>query len=133
LIPENDWQAIEEAFSLTWDAIEQYYAFMLNHPRWEHIAWMKPLLDLIAELRNRGYDRYLRAGQSVSRLVLSRSLSHGLRDEQPSFGILLQPSGGMQLIYDEYPDVHIEMDVDRVEITPEVEDFLNRLLEHPID
>jgi hypothetical protein len=125
---ENDNQTIEEEFSRSWDRIEEFFTHLSNE--W---GWLIPILGLIAQMRERGYDRQFRAGQSMEIFVLSRALNHGLRPEQAAFRIELQMDDRMHLRYLEHPDVHIEMDVDRVEITPEVEEFLTRLLAHPID
>jgi hypothetical protein len=127
---EKDQQAFEEEFFRSWDGLEKFYTGIIAASGWE---WLRPIFGLIAELRERGYDRQLRAGQSLTNFVLSRSLNHGLRPEQAALGIEVLLEGSMCLRYRENPDVDIEMDVDRVEITPEVEDFLNRLLAHPID
>jgi hypothetical protein len=130
LILDHDQQTTEEKFLQSWDAIEKFYARIIASSGW---AWLTPIFSLIAKLRERGYDRQFRAGQSLTMFSLSRSLNHGLRNEQPAFGIEILPDGTMHLWYHEPPNENIEMDVDQVEITPEVEEFLARLVAHPID
>ena len=61
---------------------------------WEHVEWffgageifrkMPHVVEFIEMLRASGYDRKLRAGQSLDLFVVSRSRKHGLRPEQPS-------------------------------------------------
>jgi hypothetical protein len=130
LTSENDQQTIEAAFVDSWNGIEVFYSSLIARSGWE---WLRPIFDLIANLREQGYDRQCHAGQSHEILVLSRSRIHGFRLETVLLGIGLQPAGGMHLHYVEPPDVNIEMDVDRVEITPQMEDFLARLVARPID
>src|SRR6266851_9835805 len=101
-------QEIEEAFMASWDRIERFYVrtFFWRTPladidpsevktladsteyksRYEKL---KPRLGLIAEMRKQGYDRQLRAGSSLSSLVLSRSREFGLRPDQAMLRITL--------------------------------------------
>jgi hypothetical protein len=131
LASENDQTAIEHEFSESWDHIEKFYAHQIN---WFHNAqWLKPIFGLIAELRKRGYDKKLRAGQGMMRFQLSRSREHGLRLGQPMLGFAIQPDKGMEVVYYESPHPAIEFKAETVEITPEIEDLLTRLLSHPID
>ena len=48
------------------------------------------VVEFIVILRYAGYDRLLRAGQSVDTFIVSRSRKHGLRPEQPSIGFNLR-------------------------------------------
>lgn len=66
---------IEGEFIESWDFIEQFY-------RQDWCKVSDAVLEMIAEMRRAGYDRLLRAGQSMSSLGLSRSRRHGLRAEQ---------------------------------------------------
>ena len=86
---------IEDAFAQSWDWIEQFYRDdLLSEETWR---WLGAMPNLISALRQRGYDRTLRAGQSLFILVLSRSREHGLRDNQPFVAIELQRDGSMKL------------------------------------
>jgi hypothetical protein len=67
-------RGIEGEFVLSWDSIEQFYA---DHPVNDGI------LRFLTQLRAAGFDRTLRAGQSLYTLILSRSRRHGLRRGQP--------------------------------------------------
>lgn len=68
---------VEGEFILSWDNIEAFY-------RETNIDQKSPILQLIAQMRERGFDRTLRAGQSLFTLLVSRSRRHGLRPDQPS-------------------------------------------------
>ncbi len=127
---QNDERPIEEKFSASWDEIEPWYKLLCDLPNWQ---WMKPILGLIAELRSRGNDQQFRAGQQLATFILSRSQKHGLRLEQPRLSIDLNPEGGMTLRYKEPPNPVIKVNLERVELAPELEQFLSRLLMHPID
>ena len=59
---DSDQALIEKEFTASWDHIEEFYTKFFTRPGWE---WLKPILNLITELRKRGYDKQLRAGQSL--------------------------------------------------------------------
>ena len=62
-------------FMRSWDAIEEYY-------REDNGDYYKAVRGLIRAMRDAGYDRQLRAGQSMASFGLSRSQGQGLRDDQ---------------------------------------------------
>lgn len=126
---ENDQAMIEREFSESWDLTEEIYSSV----HW--ISWKPsvPLLNLITQLREQGYDKTLRAGKSLSRFILSRSRYDGLRRNQARLGFDLHSNGTMNLLYFEPPDKEIQITVESLTLTPEVEDLLARLLSHPID
>jgi hypothetical protein len=73
----EDGNPLEEEFIQSWDYIQNFYKSHYN-------SWLKGIVLLfIAALRRVGYDRKLRAGQSLFTFVVSRSRRHGLRPEQP--------------------------------------------------
>jgi len=47
------------------------------------VPWKYRVFQFIAQLRQAGYDRKLRAGQSLEVFIVSRSRDHGLRPDQP--------------------------------------------------
>ena len=126
----NDQDSIEEEFIASWNWIEVFFTKRINNYRME---WLKPMLNLIAELRQHGHDKKLRAGQSLEYLVLSRSREHGLRRGQSMLRFELIAEGGITVYYFEAPDVRIRIEVEHVALTPEIETLLTRLLSHPID
>jgi hypothetical protein len=66
---------IEGEFIHSWNEIERFYDS-------EHFSAKAPVLRFISQLRLAGYDRKLRAGQSMWTFILSRSRRHGLRADQ---------------------------------------------------
>ena len=54
-------------------------------------------LPFIREIRQHGYDKTLRAGQSMWTLVLSRSRRHGLRGNQPLVAFSFSKDGTMNV------------------------------------
>jgi hypothetical protein len=127
---ENDAKVLVEEFLASWDRMEKFYEVFIEHSRWAYIVM---ILGLIKELRQRGYDRQFRAGQSLATFILSRSRRHGLRRDQANLKIDLNPQGGMSLGYYEPPNQEVEISVETLEVTPEVETLLQCLLSHPID
>ena len=81
---EFAWEAnkddpLEREFIQSWDKAQQFYRSFDNSPLRKGIV-----LLFIAALRRAGYDRKLRAGNSLYSLMLSRSRRHGLSAKQPS-------------------------------------------------
>jgi hypothetical protein len=113
---------VEGEFVASWDAIEQFYA-PTNYPL------ATPVLALITAIRRAGYDKTLRAGQSLWTLMVSRSRRHGLRKGQPHIAFEFH-RGGM--------DVSVNMrDREKhsfpgIEFTPQVDALLRRLVTEDI-
>ena len=129
--PEQDQRPIEQQFVESWDEIESFYNDIAFRDGWSEL---KPIFGLISELRSRGYDRQLRAGQSLVTFILSRSKAHGLRDDQAFLHIHLSVEGHSMIVtYVDPPNPPIEAKFDRVELVPELEQLLQRLLTHPIN
>jgi len=81
---------LAEKFAMD-DVIEQDFLESWNRMEWffgSGEIWPKnpDVVEFIATLRRAGYDRKLRAGQSLDIFVVSRSRKHGMRLEQPSIG-----------------------------------------------
>lgn len=84
--PEIDFGALAEyyesgngikgEFINSWDQIEQFY-------KETDLDKKDEILRLIKGIRAKGFDKTLRAGQSLYSFVLSRSRRHGLRENQP--------------------------------------------------
>ncbi len=68
---------IEGELILSWDNLENFYREL-------QIDKKPEILLLIKQMREKGFERTLRAGQSLYTLVLSRSRRHGLRENQNS-------------------------------------------------
>lgn len=129
MVLDHEQKELEEAFLRSWDGMEGSFDGMILYSGWGH---MKHMLTLIRLLRERGYDRKLRAGQSMTSFILSRSLEHGLREGQPSliFGVGRKGEMVATLIA---ANVNVTLRMDRVEITSELENLLIPLLAYPLD
>ena len=68
---------LEPEFIQSWEQVQQFY-------RSDYNSWLRSIVwRFIAVLRKAGYDRKLRAGQSMHSLVLSRSRRTGLSPKRP--------------------------------------------------
>jgi hypothetical protein len=118
---------VEGEFLTSWDAMDRFFARFLHDPGFPQA---RLVLDLIASIRRAGYDRVLRAGQSMYDLGVSRSRRHGLRDDQPRIFFEFREEG---------LEVHCDIDgrerfsLPRIELSPEVEAVLTRLAAREID
>ena len=127
---EDEQKAIEGEFLKSWDKLQFLFEWYTNP---SNVEFMKPMLTFIAELRNGGYDRKLRAGSSLYTFVLSRSREWGLRQGQANLNFRINHLGSMEVSYRESDNYASNFEVERVEITPEIEALLTRLLAQPID
>jgi len=114
---------IVDEFIESWNSIERFY---------DEIAFPSApqIRTLIATLRDRGYDRSLRAGQSLWMLVVSRSRHHGLREDQPRIVFWFLADDGM--------DVYVNGDREKrthaaIELTPDIDALLKTLEAANID
>jgi len=78
----------QDVFARSWDLVEASYLSLAARPDGENC---RPVVELVREMRRRGYDRLFRAGMAAFSLVLSRSAKHGLRREQPFVQIFVWP------------------------------------------
>jgi len=125
----DEQQAIEQDFLVSWDYIERHFTFYMSFEGWE---WLSPIHHFIAQLRERGYDKQLRAGQSLLLFILSRSRQHGLRSEQACLFVELLREGGMTVYYSDSSE-KITIEMQSIELTKELEELIARLLAQPID
>ncbi len=76
---------IIDRFQISWiDTKLKYKDLMENHSSFD---FAKQILSLIERLRYLKYDKVLRLGTSMHTLVLSRSVEHGLREDQKEIRI----------------------------------------------
>jgi hypothetical protein len=121
--------SIELDFIKSWDDIEVFYVDLLSYKGWDHI---KPVLVLIRHLRALGYDKLLRAGQSVYILVLSRSVNWGLKDNQHRIGIEATPNGIFRVWY--FGEAKFrEFETEHLIENRNLQEVLDLLLQQPID
>ena len=82
---DNRTQEIIKRFEASWTKTERFYRDLLeNH---KGFGFVKPILELIITMRNSGESQNFRIGTSMHTLVISRSVSHGLRDDQKEIRI----------------------------------------------
>jgi len=73
-------EAILNQFVESWVETEQYFKDLINnHPGFEHL---RPIVQFILGLREKGQDSHFRLGASMHLLLISRSVNHGLRPDQ---------------------------------------------------
>ena len=115
---------IEGEFITSWNWMERFYDDM-------DYDWVPLAKKLIFDMRGRGYDRTLRAGQSLWSLILSRSRRHGLREEQPAIQFWFSDEGmGVHHTFDR---IGSEPKPVAIELTDEIDRLLQRLQSEPID
>jgi hypothetical protein len=133
---EEDSQAIEAAFAASWDQTEHAFRSLAgSDPSWRVGEWATSMLDLISQLRQQGYDRKFRARLSRAVLILSCSRTHGMRPDQAHIEFHRDSPGlkGVTATYSESPDVKVQIDIRNFELTPQLEDLLQRLLQRSVD
>ena len=114
---------LEEEFVKSWNRMEWFFGSGEGWPKRPDIA------DFIRTLRRIGYDRKLRAGQSVDIFIVSRSRKHGLQPEQARIEFY---------IYETNMRVHsiglqAEGFIENTQpVSDRVRDLLDRLLNEPI-
>ena len=136
LSAQNIDPVLEAEFVASWDHIIRFFEQFLILPSCE---WLVPMIPFIRVLRQEGYNRKLRAGQSMMTFILSRAIRHGLRRGQASVAFNLHPDGQMTVNYysamRDLPDYSISrhLSVENASISDEVEGLLIRLLMQPLD
>lgn len=116
---------VEGEFIQSWDRIEQFYGS-------EHFSFESLVLPFLAELRRAGYDRQLRAGQSMWTFILSRSRRHGMRGDQPYVRFEFQfREGTMDVLSKAQTEERISGIA--IALSSQVEEALARLANQPIN
>ncbi len=81
---------LDRDFIQSWERMEEFFGWMLAR-----VPWKDRVLQFIAELRQAGYDRKLRAGQTIDIFIVSRSRHHGLRPDQSRVAFYFIRTGWM--------------------------------------
>ncbi|SHG83201.1 hypothetical protein [Flagellimonas flava] len=72
-------------FENSWNNTEAFYRNLLEkHTGFNFVA---PILEFIQELKNSGESKNFRLGTSMHTLIISRSVEHGLREDQKEIRI----------------------------------------------
>ncbi|MFP5229158.1 MAG: hypothetical protein ACLGXA_16200 [Acidobacteriota bacterium] len=114
---------VEGEFIESWDQMEGVYEGSRFPPR-------TLVLPFIAELRRAGYDRKLRAGQSIWSLVVSRSRRPRLRPEQPVVSFDFREHS-MEVYARDRKEERLH-DIP-IAMSDTVDQVLRHLTEHPVD
>jgi len=114
---------VEGEFIESWDQMETVYGGSRFPPR-------NLVLPFIAELRRAGYDRRLRAGQSIWSLIVSRSRRPRLRPEQPIVSFQFRENS-MEIF--SRNDGEERMQEIPIAMSDTVDHVLRRLVDRPID
>lgn len=129
MVSYDEHSDIEAEFLHSWDGIENSYNSEIFAMRWK---WMTNIRPFIRTLRERGYDRQLRAGQSMFTFIVSRSREYGLRRDQPFLAFDMLEQGGMAVTF-VAQNVFVPLVLPRADVTPELEPLLTALLAYPVD
>lgn len=112
-------RGVEGEFMASWDSITEFYEGSTATP------------DFIARMRESGFDRTLRVGQSMFTMIVSRARRHGLRGEQSYIAFDFNASG--IVINCNIEGESEQLTTPDYEFTPEIMALLERLEETPID
>lgn len=72
--------AILNQFTDSWRETERFFNDLTNN--YAGLQRLNSLRIFIDELKQKGEDRFFRLGNSMDRLLISRSVNHGLRRDQ---------------------------------------------------
>jgi hypothetical protein len=121
-------QVIADNFSQSWDVFKEACDLYLGIELFGQENYYEDIIKMISQMRQKGFDRTLRAGQSMFRLILSRSLYHGLRKDQAH--LIIDFSKGSISIFssrDANSDPSIIFNNPKIELTPQIEKLLKEL------
>ncbi len=116
-------RGIEGEFILSWDNIESFYREM-------NLDKKNEILQLIKEMRDKGFDSTLRAGQSLYTFILSRSRRHGLRENQDSVSFSFVSSNSAMEVQTQNGQYFI---FDKIEYNNTIENILKTIELESID
>lgn len=114
---------IEGEFIISWDNIEEFYID-------SNLKNKDEILNLIREMRTRGFDNTLRAGQSLYTLILSRSRRHGLKQNQNSISFAFNYIKSAMEVSISNSE---KLVLDKIEYTEAIDRLLKLLEKEPID
>jgi hypothetical protein len=114
---------LEKHFIESWDRMERFFGSGEFWPK------RPDIVEFMAMARDLGYDRKLRAGQSLDSFVVSRSRVHGLRMEQPA--IAFQILNGQMTVRSRELQAETFLE-NEVKVSDRVRDLLERLSKKPI-
>lgn len=116
---------IKKEFVESWNSMISFFEFIFKNK-----AFQTEILNLIEEMRVKGFDEKLRAGQSMTYLILSRSRRHGLRTGQKSIIFNFE-------VFDDKMQITSNLDkkdlLSNIEYSSDLEELLNELVKEEIN
>jgi hypothetical protein len=116
---------VEGEFFCSWNRIGDFYTNLVFPCKARAVLF-------IAQLRTAGYDRKIRAGQSLWMLVLSRSRRHGLRPDQACVRFEFSPHEDAMIVEVKHGDERSRLP-SPIALSETVREALDRLLACPVD
>lgn len=112
---------VEGEFIVSWKQIESFVKnnFGVNQ---------QELLQLIQKIKEKGFDKMLRAGTILETIVLSRSVRYGLREDQKSVSFYFLPS--KMIVKNKYEQI---FEFDTITYNDTIENILKELVEELIN
>lgn len=110
-------RGIEGEFILSWNQVEEFY-----NRRLSFVPNPDDILKMISQLREKGYDKTLRAGHSMPTLIVSRARRHGYMTQHIAFDFL---GKGMKVTAK--LDSEQSLLLPRIELTTEVDELIKQL------
>ncbi len=125
----DEMEQVEQDFLVSWDKTERAFQWMnKKHTR----DWITSIQNLIIKLRVKGYDKQLRAGQSLFNFIMSRSRHKGLKKGFSSIWIDAINDGSMK-VTTRFDDTSSEYHFKTIELHDELLEMLDELASRPID
>ncbi|MEM6516963.1 MAG: hypothetical protein AAF688_12325 [Bacteroidota bacterium] len=82
---DNRTEEIIRRFEKSWTETESFYRDLLEN--YDGFSFVEPILELIRKMKDSGESQNFRIGTSMHTLVISRSVDHGLRNDQKEIRI----------------------------------------------
>ena len=122
---------LEQSFKNSWVGMQIFYADIIII---QERSFVIPIYRTVMILRHTGYDRKLRAGQSLDSLILSRSRLHGLRPDQPALQIFVEEDKFTVNYFDGQSKQTMMVDATdkNLIIADELLQLINQLVEQPL-
>jgi hypothetical protein len=134
--PTDERAAISCDFEESWKGVMQFFGELVLVNDHMHLFPILKFIFVFKTLEQWNGEFRLRAGQSMDALILSRSRYHGLRGRQAWLQITSQMNGTFDLRYfDGQHETSVLVDglvENKIELTPWLAEFIERLLQQPI-
>ena len=121
---------LETDFLDSWTEVEVYFKDLSTADNYE---FTRPVVEIIAYLRGKHFDRKFRAGKSMWILFLSRSKHWGLRDDQHSIGIEPIPNNKFKVFYSDGEEIFSSFETSTLKDNIQFESMLIDLTKQPIN